>query len=108
MTLVQNITDFVYICAQNATKEVKANTSVAKQYNELIELMNYDIPADTTRLLDDSKRIALAFRLPEINTLCMLKSVINNDMQVVEKLAALKVDATLLGRRIDERLDEHR
>lgn len=106
MTLVQNITDFVYICAQNATKEVKANTSVAKQYNELIELMNYDIPADTTRLLDDSKRIALAFRLPEINTLCMLKSVINNDMQVVEKLAALKVDATLLGRRIDERLDE--
>ena len=68
--------------------------------------MNYEIPAGTTRLLKQSRRIARQHQLLQTTSLCFLLSVIEDGLMVVPALKQLGIDIASLLKQIESKMPE--
>ncbi len=68
--------------------------------------MNYEIPADTARFVNGSKKIAQQYHLPAINLYCLLYSLLTDANEATEKLLEMGVDFQNLFGKILEKLQE--
>lgn len=66
--------------------------------------MNYEIPAGTTRLLKQSRRIARQHQLLQTTSLCFLLSVIEDGLTVVPALKQLGIDIASLLQQIESKI----
>lgn len=67
--------------------------------------MSYEYPAKTAHLISKSKEIATKHQMPQVNSLCMLQSVLYDD-KVKRTLEELNVDTDNLMLDVEQTLDE--
>lgn len=67
--------------------------------------MSYEYPAKTAHLISKSKEIATKHQMPQVDSLCMLQSVLYDD-KVKKTLEELNVDTDNLMLDVEQTLDE--
>ena len=66
--------------------------------------MNYEIPADTARILNESKAIALRYGFIEITSLCLLRSTLDVPFKSTERLKEMNTDMDAIRQKVDDML----
>lgn len=86
------------------SKKRKQNAASIAERRKLngIKAMNYEVPAGTTRILKHSREIAQRHRLLSVNSLCLLMSVIDDGVSLLQLLKKASVNVQILVSRIEE------
>lgn len=69
--------------------------------------MNYEIPADTAHIIQESKNIAKRYGLLEVTSLCLLRSTLDVTLKTTERLKEMNLDVQAISKKVDEALAQN-